>query len=136
MSQAVQLIGLQNFPLVEPGDDLAQLLQAALQANDLVLADGDVLVLAQKIVSKAEGRYVRLSEVTPSAAAIELAAATDKDPRQAELILQESREVLRRRPGVIIVEHKLGYVHANAGIDKSNIACEAENPQVLLLPVD
>ena len=136
MSQAVQLIGLQNFPLVEPGDDLAQLLQAALQANDLVLADGDVLVLAQKIVSKAEGRYVRLSEVTPSAAAIELAAATDKDPRQAELILQESREVLRRRPGVIIVEHKLGYVHANAGIDKSNLPLNDDDPAVLLLPKD
>jgi coenzyme F420-0:L-glutamate ligase/coenzyme F420-1:gamma-L-glutamate ligase len=136
VSRALQLLGLQDFPLVEPGDDLAQLLPAALEANDLVLEEGDVLVLAQKIVSKAEGRYVHLSSVAPGPAAMELAAAADKDPRQAELILRESSAVLRRRPGVIIVEHKLGYVHANAGIDKSNLPENKEDPAVLLLPED
>lgn len=132
----MQLLGLQDFPLVEPGDDLAQLLQSALEGNELALEDGDVLVLAQKIVSKAEGRYVFLSTVEPGPEAMELAAAADKDPRQAELILRESSAVLRRRPGVVIVEHKLGYVHANAGIDKSNLPTNEEDPAVLLLPKD
>ena len=132
----MQLLGLQDFPLVEPGDNLAQLLKAALQANGLALEDGDVLVLAQKIVSKAEGRYVRLSTVEPGPEALELAAAAEKDPRQAELILRESKTVLRRRPGVVIVEHKLGYVHANAGIDKSNLPSNEQDPAVLLLPED
>ena len=98
--------------------------------------DGDVLVIAQKIVSKAEDRYVRLADVEPSEAARELAERCDKDPRQAELILQESREVLRTRPGVVIVEHRLGYVHANAGIDRSNIPNPDDDPRVLLLPED
>jgi coenzyme F420-0:L-glutamate ligase/coenzyme F420-1:gamma-L-glutamate ligase len=136
MTAALRLIPLQDFPLVEPGDELDQLLLESLGANQLELEDGDLLVIAQKIVSKAEGRYVRLAEVEPGAQAIELARAADKDPRQVELILRESREVLRSRPGVIIVEHKLGYVHANAGIDKSNIPCSEADPLVLLLPED
>jgi len=136
MSGALQLIPLERFPLVEPGDDLAALLLAALADNNLQLQPGDVLVIAQKIVSKAEGRYVRLAEVQPGPAALELAARAGKDPRQVELILRESREVLRVRPGVIIVEHRNGYVHANAGIDKSNIRNNPQDPQVLLLPVD
>ena len=136
MSPGLQLIPLQDFPLVEPGDKLDQLLLQSLQANQLALGTGDLLVLAQKIVSKAEGRYVRLAEVKPGPEAIALAAAVDKDPRQVELILRESRQVLRSRPGVIIVEHKLGYVHANAGIDKSNIPSTDADPTVLLLPED
>jgi coenzyme F420-0:L-glutamate ligase/coenzyme F420-1:gamma-L-glutamate ligase len=136
MSARLELIPLQRFPLVEPGDDLAQLIFNALQDNGLTLQAGDVLVVAQKIVSKAENRYVRLSEVSVSAKAIEIAAQADKDPRQVELILQESNEVLRVRPGVIIVEHRNGYVHANAGIDRSNIVRDHDNPQVLLLPQD
>ncbi|MCZ6830767.1 MAG: coenzyme F420-0:L-glutamate ligase [Gammaproteobacteria bacterium] len=136
MTTRLQLIPLQDFPLVEPGDKLDQLLLESLQANELGLEDGDLLVLAQKIVSKAEGRYVRLAEVEPGPEAIALAEATDKDPRQVELILRESREVLRSRPGVIIVEHQLGYVHANAGIDKSNIPRVDSDPSVLLLPKD
>jgi coenzyme F420-0:L-glutamate ligase / coenzyme F420-1:gamma-L-glutamate ligase len=136
MTVRLELIPLLGFPLVEPGDDLAQLIFDALRDNELCLCEGDVLVVAQKIVSKAENRYVRLADVSVSAAALALAQQADKDPRQVQLILQESREVLRVRPGVIIVEHRNGYVHANAGIDKSNIVRDADDPRVLLLPLD
>ena len=136
MPQKLELIPLGNFPRVEPGNDLAALIVNSLLDSELQLVDGDVLVLAQKIVSKAEGRYVKLADVIPGERALELAAQADKDPRQAELILRESREVLRVRPGVVIVEHRNGYVHANAGIDKSNIPNSEEDPQVLLLPLD
>ncbi|NND68482.1 MAG: coenzyme F420-0:L-glutamate ligase [Halioglobus sp.] len=132
----LELIPLADFPLVEPGDDLAALLVAALEHNALHLQVGDVVVLAQKIVSKAEGRYARLAQVQVTAAAQELAARAEKDPRVVQLILDESREVLRVRPGVIIVEHRNGYVHANAGIDRSNIQSDPDDPRVLLLPVD
>ena len=136
MLDRLQLIPLRSFPLVEPGDDLGELVAGALRDNELALEPGDVLVLAQKIVSKAEGRYVRLAEVEASDQALELAARADKDPRLAQLILDESREVLRVRPGVIIVEHRNGYVHANAGIDRSNLVQLAGDPRVLLLPED
>ncbi len=136
MLGSLQLIPLRPFPLVQPGDDLAGLVAAALREQQLQLAPGDVLVLAQKVVSKAENRYVRLSSVTPTAVALELAAQADKDPRLVQLILDESREVLRVRPGVIIVEHRNGYVHANAGIDRSNLQQDPDDPQVLLLPQD
>jgi coenzyme F420-0:L-glutamate ligase/coenzyme F420-1:gamma-L-glutamate ligase len=135
------LTPLTGIPLVQPGDNLAALLWDALAAAQLPLADGDILVLAQKIVSKAEGRLVHLSQVTPSARAHELADRTQKDPRLIELILQESCAVLRTRPGTIIVEHRLGFVCANAGIDHSNV-CPADaaplDPEgwVLLLPHD
>ncbi len=135
-SSQLQLIALQHFPLVEPGDELAALITDALQANQLSLQDGDVLVIAQKIFSKAEGRYVRLADVEPGEEAMQLAERCDKDPRQMELVLRESSEVLRARPGVVIVEHRLGVVHANAGIDKSNIPNCDDDPQLLLLPED
>jgi coenzyme F420-0:L-glutamate ligase/coenzyme F420-1:gamma-L-glutamate ligase len=136
MSGSLQLIALQNFPLVEPGQDIGEIVKQSLLDNDLSLEDGDIVVVAQKIISKAEGRYARLSDVSPGAEAEQLALQTDKDPRQVQLILDESRTVVRSRPGVIIVEHKLGYVHANAGIDKSNIPSDENDPQVLLLPED
>jgi coenzyme F420-0:L-glutamate ligase/coenzyme F420-1:gamma-L-glutamate ligase len=136
MTARLELIPLLGFPLVEPGDDLAQLILDALLANELSLQEGDVLVVAQKIVSKAENRYVRLAEVAVSPEAQALARQADKDPRQVQLILEESREVLRVRPGVIIVEHRNGYVHANAGIDKSNIPGDGGGQRVLLLPED
>ncbi|MEP5568358.1 MAG: coenzyme F420-0:L-glutamate ligase [Halioglobus sp.] len=136
MAVPLQLIPLVDFPLVEPGDDLGQLIHESLAHNALTLVAGDVLVLAQKIISKSEDCYVRLSEVEPTQEAVDLATRADKDPRQAELILRESREVLRVRPGVIIVEHRNGYVHANAGIDKSNISIDPADPRVLLLPRD
>ncbi len=136
MNSQLSLTAPPDFPLVEPGDDLATLILDCLAAAGQSLVEGDLLVLAQKIVSKAENRYAYLADIEPGEEAVALAAEADKDPRQAELILRESREVLRKRPGVIIVEHKLGYVHANAGIDKSNITSEADNPRVLLLPED
>jgi coenzyme F420-0:L-glutamate ligase/coenzyme F420-1:gamma-L-glutamate ligase len=136
MTARLELIPLLGFPLVEPGDDLAQMIFAALHENGLNLQAGDVLVVAQKIVSKAENRYARLAEVNVGTEALALAEQAGKDPRLVQLILQESTEVLRVRPGVIIVQHRNGYVHANAGIDKSNILRDADNPRVLLLPAD
>ena len=134
MRQQLQLIALPGFPLIEPGNDLCMLIVAALDRAQQKLQSGDVLVLAQKIVSKSENRYVYLNSVTPRARALELAAQADKDPRIVELILRESVEVLRVRKGALIVEHRNGYVHAHAGIDQSNIESKADNPRVLLLP--
>ena len=122
---------------MQAGDDLARLVLEGLAACGESLRDHDVLVLAQKIVSKAEGRSVRLADVVPSARARELAPQCDKDPRLVELILSEAAEVLRVRPGVIVVVHRLGFVLANAGIDRSNVAPDAaEAERVLLLPRD
>ena len=126
--QSLQLWPLTHVPMVEPGDDLADILLAALAADSLELQPGDVLVCAQKIVSKAEDRQFALSEVTPSPEAEQLARETDKDPRLVELILQESTEVLRKKPGVIIVRHRLGLVGAIAGIDQSNICLLYTSP--------
>jgi coenzyme F420-0:L-glutamate ligase/coenzyme F420-1:gamma-L-glutamate ligase len=134
MTARLELLPLMNFPAVEPGDDLAQLVVDSLQRNDLELRSADVLVIAQKVVSKAENRYAYLNDVQISEEAVALAERAQKDARQVQLILDESREVLRVRPGVIIVEHRNGYVHANAGIDKSNIESDPDNPRVLLLP--
>lgn len=128
------LTALSDFPLVEPGDSLPDLIAQAMDGAGLAFADGDVLVLAQKIVSKAENRYRYLNDAVVSPAARELAAAADKDARLVALILSESEQVLRVRPGVIIVQHRNGYVHANAGIDRSNITSTPDNPRVLLLP--
>lgn len=136
MTQSLTMTVLPDFPLVEPGDDLAALIVQSASNGAITLEDGDVLVLAQKIVSKSENRYAYLNEVSPGEAALALAAKTDKDPRQVELILRESKEVVRQRRGAIIVEHREGYVHANAGIDASNIASQPGNPRLLLLPLD
>lgn len=122
-----------GIPIVNSGDDLAELIVGALSAGDFTLQDGDVCVVAQKIVSLAEGRKVRLDDVQVSIAAEELAAQTEKDPRLVELILQESEEVVRSKPGVIITRHRLGLVGANAGIDQSNIEHE-DGDCALLLP--
>ena len=132
------LTPIPNIPLIRHGDNLADIIIEALQKTDLRLDDEDILVLAQKVVSKAEGRSVNLISVIPSAPAIELAYKSEKDPRLVELILRESKEVLRTRPGIIIVEHKLGFVCANAGVDHSNVAGagDAQEDWVLLLPAD
>lgn len=124
-----------NIPLVKPGDDLSAILLSALAAAGLALNDGDIVCLAQKIVSKAEGRQVAMASVTPSAAAIALAKDTEKEPALCQLILDESETVMRKKPGVIIVRHRLGHVGANAGIDQSNIEHEGEQGSALLLPV-
>jgi coenzyme F420-0:L-glutamate ligase/coenzyme F420-1:gamma-L-glutamate ligase len=122
--------------MIRPGDDLAEIVLQALQQAELQLQNGDILIFAQKIISKAEGRLVNLHSITPSQRALELAASIEKDARLVELILQESNEVLRTRPGTIIVEHRLGFVCANAGIDHSNVAGEGSLREewVLLLP--
>ncbi len=133
---ALTLTAIPDIPLVAPGDDLAALLIAALERARLVPAEGDVLVVAQKIVSKAEGRVVDLGDVVASERARELALAVDKDPRLVEVILAESSEVVRHRPGVLVVAHKLGLVMANAGIDRSNVAAAGAAEPVLLLPED
>jgi coenzyme F420-0:L-glutamate ligase/coenzyme F420-1:gamma-L-glutamate ligase len=129
---------LEGIPLIQPGNDLLAIIESALEKTGIALQNGDVLVLAQKIVSKAEGRLVNLAQVTPSPRAINLARQVDKDARLVELVLQESREVLRTRPGTVIVEHRLGFVCANAGIDHSNVAGIGDEGQewVLLLPQD
>lgn len=129
----LSLTPLAGVPHIQPGDDLAGILLDALLESRIEVLDGDILVLAQKIVSKAEGRMVDLATVEPSSAAEELAGQTHKDPRVVELILSESAEVLRTRPGLIVVAHKLGFVCANAGIDHSNVQSEGKE-QVLLLP--
>jgi coenzyme F420-0:L-glutamate ligase / coenzyme F420-1:gamma-L-glutamate ligase len=124
--------------LVNYGDDLGDLILTSLESNDIHLLAGDVIVIAQKVVSKAEGRLVNLTTVEPSAHACQLAQEVEKDPRFVELVLRESREVLRTRPGTLIVEHRLGFVCANAGIDHSNVRGPDGQPEdwVLLLPVD
>jgi coenzyme F420-0:L-glutamate ligase/coenzyme F420-1:gamma-L-glutamate ligase len=100
------------------------------------LEDGDVLVIAQKIISKAEGRLVRLDSVSPSDRAIEVAQITHKDPRLVQLILAESESISRMAPGVLIVRHRLGFTSANAGIDRSNVKQDGSSETVLLLPED
>ena len=129
---------LKNIPLIRQDDNLADILVDSIQNSNVQLANDDILVIAQKIISKSEGRMVNLATVTPSEQAIELGKKTEKDPRVVQLILQESNEVMRIRVGTIIVEHKLGFVCANAGIDHSNVAGEGgENEEyVLLLPED
>ncbi len=121
---------------MRPGDDLATLLGDALARESLTLQDQDVLVVSHKIVSKAENRYVSLARVSPSAKARRLALQADKDPALVEVILSESRAVLRSRPDLIITEHRLGMVMANAGVDQSNVDDDGNGSSVLLLPQD
>jgi coenzyme F420-0:L-glutamate ligase/coenzyme F420-1:gamma-L-glutamate ligase len=132
----ITLTSLKGVPMIKPGDDLAGMILSALEPSDLTLENGDILVLAQKIISKAENRLVNLATVSPSPAALDLAEKSGKDPRLAELILHESNEILRTRLGSVIVEHKLGFVCANAGIDHSNVAGDGTEAEdwVLLLP--
>jgi coenzyme F420-0:L-glutamate ligase / coenzyme F420-1:gamma-L-glutamate ligase len=132
---SLAIIPLTGLPLIQPGYDLPQLLGDALARLESGVKFGDVLVVAQKIVSKAEGRYVDLDRITPSAYAIEIAQHCQKDPRLIEVILSESSEVVRVRPGLIITRHRLGFVSANAGVDRSNVAPEGID-RVLLLPID
>ena len=132
--KSVTLTAVGGLPLIEPGDDLGAVLIQSLRRSGVAPRSQDVLVIAQKIVSKAEGRYISLGEVTPSARAIELAAAVRKDPRLVEVILSEAKEVVRYREGVLIVAHRLGFIMANAGIDQSNIEHPEGSERVLLLP--
>lgn len=136
MTSGLRFTALSGIPEVAVGDDLAAVVLAGIAKSGLQLAAGDVLVLAQKIVSKSEGRSIDLNTVEPSARALELAQIVKKDARLVELVLSESSAVLRAIPHVLIVRHRLGYVMANAGIDHSNIRSAAGEDRVLLLPVD
>src|SRR3954453_12541453 len=130
----IELIGVPDLPLVGPGDDLAATIAGGLERSGLRPSAGDIGGVAHKIVSKAEDRFVDLAAVRPSGRARRIAAQTDKDPRLVEVILSESIRIVRQRPGLLITEHRLGYVMANAGIDQSNVA--PDGGRVLLLPLD
>src|SRR5947207_2081699 len=132
----VEILAVPGIPLVRKDDDLVALIGEGLARGGIMPRDGDVLVLTQKIVSKAEARMVDLAAIEPSTEAIELAGKVQKDPRLVELILSESVRVVRSRPGVLIVEHRLGFVMANAGIDQSNVAPADGTQRALLLPID
>jgi coenzyme F420-0:L-glutamate ligase/coenzyme F420-1:gamma-L-glutamate ligase len=134
VARRITYTGLPGIPLIREGDDLAAIISSAVREAGLDLANGDVLVIAQKIVSKAEGRRAHLSAFTPSAEAYRLSDIVRKDARHVEAILSESTEVIRASEGVLIVAHRLGFVMANAGIDLSNVGGAEE--EVLLLPRD
>ncbi len=132
--RSVELFATRRIGNIRPGDDLARHIVNAFRQDGRDFSTGDILVIAQKIVSKCEGRFVNLGTIVPSERAKELAAICQKDPRVIELVLRESREVLRCRPGVIVVENHRGVVLANAGIDRSNVEQTGGGEWVLLLP--
>ena len=131
---SINMTALPGIPIVQPGDDLVRLILDGLERAGLTLEDGDALVVTSKIVSKSEGRTVRLSDVVPGEEALRVAAETGKDARLVELVLGETRRISRAAPNVLIVEHRLGFVSANAGIDQSNLT--GGDDCVLLLPRD
>ncbi|MFL5679112.1 MAG: coenzyme F420-0:L-glutamate ligase, partial [Chloroflexota bacterium] len=133
----VAVIALEGIPEVSPGDDLPALIADALAGtpNLLPLQDGDVLVVTQKIISKAEGAVVDLTTVTPRPEAVEFAERFDRDARQVEVVLREARRVVRMENGVLITETPHGFVCANGGVDASNVG-PASGSIVTLLPVD
>ena len=132
----VTLTPLAGIPIVREGDDVARLVGDAIEGTGITPADFDVVVVTQKIVSKAEGRRVRLADVEPSARAMELAASLDKDPRMIEVVLGESTEAVAHGHGVLITEHRSGHVMANSGVDRSNVGHASDDEAVLLLPLD
>jgi coenzyme F420-0:L-glutamate ligase/coenzyme F420-1:gamma-L-glutamate ligase len=134
LSGSFSVAALDGFPLVQPGDDIASLICDRLDAMNLTLQHHDVLVITSKIVSKAEGCVVNLSDVEPTDDALRYAKITGKDPRVVELVLRDSHAVSRAAKNVLVVEHRLGFVCANAGIDQSNV--EGDDETVLLLPID
>lgn len=131
----LKVMPIVGLPMIQKGDDIAEILAEHTRSDGPSLETGDVLVVAQKIVSKSEGRLISLKNVTPSKEAIHLGAETEKDPRLVELMLQESTEVVRKKPGVLILRHRLGHVGAHAGIDQSNIS-HSDEDNALLLPTD
>ena len=131
----LRVLPVTGLPMIQEGDDLALLITNQLHDNQQLLEHGDVIVVAQKIVSKSEGRLVSLASITPSEEAVRLAAETDKDARLVEVILRESDAVVRHKPGVMIMRHRLGHVGAHAGVDQSNID-HGDDDAALLLPLD
>ena len=117
----IYIQGLKDIPLVKKGDDLGALIEESVMRNNICIEDGDVILIAQKIVSKSENRYVDLKNINPSQKATDIAKQLKKDPRLVQTILDESKKIISIEKGVIIVEHQLGIININAGIDKSNI---------------
>lgn len=136
MTAKLELFALPGLPMVRAGDDLAALIRDGLARAGLSLQGRDVIVVAQKIVSKAEGRTVDLADVVPTPEAVALAADVGKDPRIVQVVLSESAKVVRSRPNLMIMQHRLGFVMANAGVDQSNVAEADGRQRALLLPVD
>ena len=136
MTARLELFAIPGLPMVRAGDDLPALILAGLERAGQVLRDRDVVVIAQKIVSKAEGRTVDLADVVPSPEAVKLAAEVGKDPRIVEVVLSDSTKVVRSRPNLMIMQHRLGFVMANAGVDQSNVAAADGRHRALLLPLD
>lgn len=132
---SLNIVAIPGIPLIKAGDDLANIIATACENSGYKLQDGDILVVSSKIVSKSEGRLFDLREVTPGQQAIRVSAETQKDARLVELVLRESEEISRARPGVLVTRHRLGFVSANAGIDQSNVGADSED-FVLLLPLD
>lgn len=132
MPPRYEVIGIEGLPEIHVGDDVARLIANASMAQHTPLAAGDLLVVSQKIVSKTEGRVVRLGDVTPSAETLAVAEEIGRDPRLVEVILRESRRVVRKDKGVLIVETHHGLVCANAGVDQSNVDADT----ACLLPED
>ena len=135
-SRPVTLTPLEGIPIVGEGDDVARLVGDAIDGMGIAPADFDVVVVTQKILSKAEGRRVRLAGVDPSPRALELAASLDKDPHMIEVVLGDSNDVVAHGHGVLIAEHRSGHVMANAGVDRSNVGDSGDEETVLLLPLD
>jgi coenzyme F420-0:L-glutamate ligase/coenzyme F420-1:gamma-L-glutamate ligase len=135
MARSLLLTALEDIPLISAGDNLGAVVAAAIRRAAIVPESQDILVIAQKVVSKAEGRSVKLADVVPSACALTVAEQVRKDPRLVELILSEAGDIIRQRPDVLIVAHRLGYVMANAGVDQSNVT-HHEGEHALLLPLD
>ena len=128
----LKLIALKDFPLIEPNDDLASIINKSINDNDIVIESSDVVVVAQKIISKSENRYVELKNIQPSKEATDLAKTLNRDPAFIQIIQNESKKIISTDKNVIIVEHKLGFININAGIDRSNIL--QNDDVVLLLP--
>jgi len=128
----VSIQGIEGIPEIQPGDDLGGIIAAACRSQGVTLQDGDVLVVTQKAVSKSEARFVNLDDVEPSALAVEIATPWDKDPRHVEVVLRETKRIVKMDRGVIIVETRHGLVCANAGVDASNVP----GGQLMLLPED
>ena len=129
----VNIIGLENFPLVKAGDDLAKIIVETAAKNNVQIENGDIIVISQKIVSKAEGRVVKISQINPSEEALKLAEKVQRDPKLIELVLKETRRIIKASPEILIVEDKRGLICINAGVDKSNVPRDSysllpENP--------
>lgn len=133
---SMRLFAVPNLPMIRPGDDLPALIVQHLAAAGEGLQAGDILVIAQKVVSKAEGRLVRLNDVQAGEQAQELAGTVGKDPRVIQVVLDDSRDILRVRRGLLVVEQRSGWVCANAGVDRSNVQPDGESEYLALLPAD